>query len=65
MHRSGPVPLRLLKRLRDQIDRSALEIFPEVLVPSQFPALVPGQQLMILSATPSAVRVEAVKWRRS
>jgi hypothetical protein len=38
------VLLRLLKRLRNQIDRSALEIFAEVLVPSQFPALVPRQQ---------------------
>ena len=38
------VPLRLLERLRDEIDRSALEIFAEVLVPSQFAALVPGQQ---------------------
>ena len=38
------VPPGILKRLRDQIDRSALEIFAEMLVPSQFPALVPGQQ---------------------
>jgi hypothetical protein len=38
------VPLRLFERLRDQIDRSALEIFPKMLVSSQFPALVPGQQ---------------------
>jgi len=35
--------LRLLKRPRDQIERSVLEILPEVLVPSQFPALAPGQ----------------------
>ena len=30
------VLLRLLKRLRDQIDRSALKIFPEVLVAEGF-----------------------------
>ena len=38
------VCLRIFQRLRDQIDRSALKIFPEVLVPTQFPALVPGQE---------------------
>jgi putative heme iron utilization protein len=38
------VPLRILESLRDQIDRSAFEIFAEVLVPSQFAALVPGKQ---------------------
>ena len=43
MHRFRPSPASF-KHSRDQIDRFALQIFAEMLVPSQFPALVSGQQ---------------------
>ena len=44
MYRFGPLLPGFLQHPRDQIDCLALEIFAEMLVPSQFPALVPGQQ---------------------
>jgi len=47
-----------LTQPRNQIDRFALQLFPEMLIPPEFPALVPSQQSddVVLNAGAGQVR---------